>query len=65
MLFTNSYNYLHNYYILYCVVNMAESKLENEMNEIEEIYKMTNSVCLIINIINFDGKEELKREGSE
>ena len=44
---------------------MAESKLENEMNEIEEIYKITNGVCLIINIINFDGKEELKREGSE
>ena len=33
--------------------------------KIENIYKITKGLCLIINIINFDGNEEFKREGSE
>ena len=41
---------------------MAESNVEQK---IEEIYKITNGSCLIINIINFDGNKELKRKGSE
>ena len=44
---------------------MAESKIENPINQIEQIYKITKGFCLIINIINFDGNEELRRNGSE
>ena len=44
---------------------MTESKIENEINEIEKIYKITKGFCLIINIINFDRNEELRRNGSE
>ena len=46
-------------------INDEIDKMENEINKIEQIYKITKGFCLIINIINFDGNEELKREGSE
>ena len=44
---------------------MTGSNIENQINNHKEIYKVTNGFCLIINIINFDGNEELRRNGSE
>ena len=37
--------------------------MENHLNE--NIYKIQKGFCLIINIINFDGNEDAKRNGSE
>ena len=31
----------------------------------QQIYKISKGFCLSINIINFDGNENAKREGSE
>lgn len=39
--------------------------MQNQINEIEKIYKIKNGFCLIINIINFDEREDLRRDGSE
>ena len=49
---------------------MTESKIEEQIEvqigeQTDKIYKITNGFCLIINIINFDGKENLRRDGSE
>ena len=44
---------------------MDESNIENQINNHKEIYKVTKGFCLIINIINFDGNEEMRRDGSE
>ena len=44
---------------------MAGSNIQNQINNHKEIYKVTKGFCLIINIINFDGNEELRRDGSE
>ena len=41
---------------------MAESRIQQQT---EKIYKITKGFCLIINIINFDGNEKLRRNGSE
>ena len=37
--------------------------MEEQLNE--DIYRIRNGFCLIINIVNFDGREELRRDGSE
>ena len=44
-----------------------KSQIENTENieNIENIYKITKGFCLIINIINFDGNEKIRRDGSE
>ena len=41
---------------------MAKSEMEQQ---IENIHKITKGFCLIINIINFEGNEDAKREDSE
>ena len=58
---------LSNLYHIFCYsvagyLKMAESKMEQK---IEKICKIKKGFCLIINIINFDGNEELRRNGSE
>ena len=44
---------------------MDESGMQNQIIESEKIYKIKGGFCLIINIINFDEREDLKRNGSE
>ena len=44
---------------------MTESGTENQEIDFETIYKIRNGFCLIINIINFDEREDLRRNGSE
>ena len=46
-------------YSVTCVVKIAKGEME------QQIYKITKGFCLIINIINFDGNEDAKREDSE
>ena len=39
------------------------NEIGNKINKIENIYKISSGFCLIINIINFEGNQDWRRDG--
>ena len=51
-------------YAICCVVKMAESKVENQIKNCKEIYKITKGFCLIINTIDFNRNKKNEKKWS-